>query len=127
MRKVVSIVALAALAACGQGNSTTDNKQAAAAPAVAAGPHSNAAPGTYTQVKADGSMVITHLEADGTYTDWVAGAMTESGKWAVKDNKTCFTPADGKERCSSDGPMGADGSFTVTPDEGTPYTVTKTA
>jgi hypothetical protein len=121
------MIALAALAACGQGQASADKTQAAAEPAAAAGPHSNAAPGTYTQVKADGSMVITHLEADGTYTDWVAGAMTETGKWAVKNNKTCFTPADGKERCGADGPIGADGSYTVTPDEGSPYTVTKTA
>ena len=126
MRKILPIVVLAALAACGQ-QASSDKDKAAAAPVAATGPHSNAAPGRYTQTKADGSMVITDLQADGTYSNWIAGAQTETGKWAIKNNKTCFTPDGGKERCSSDGPMGADGSYTVTPDEGTPYTMTKTA
>jgi hypothetical protein len=125
MNRILPIATLALLAACNQSAPGVDKAQAAAA--TPAGPHSNAAPGTYTEHRADHSMVITHLEADGTYTNWVAGAMTESGKWAVENNKTCFHPTKGEARCGSDGPMGADGSYTVTPDEGEPYTVTKTA
>ena len=54
-------------------------------------------------------MTTAFLKSDGTYTDWVAGAMTESGKWAVENNKTCFHPDKGEARCSTDGPVGADG------------------
>jgi hypothetical protein len=123
MKSVLPIVALAMLAACNQAAPGDDQAKAAAAPA---GPHSNAAPGTFTYTNAKGQMVTSFLSDDGTYTDWVAGAMTERGKWAVKDNKSCFTPENGKEQCNSDGPMGSDGSFTSTPDGGAPYTVTKT-
>jgi hypothetical protein len=123
MKRILPIVGLAMLAACNQAAPSDDAAQAAAAPA---GPHSNAAPGTFTYTDAKGQMVTSFLAEDGTYTDWVAGAMTERGKWAVKDNKSCFTPENGKEQCTSDSPMGADGTFTATPDEGAPYKVTKT-
>lgn len=124
MRNILPVLALAALAACNQGQSSGDQAQAAAAPA---GPHSNAAPGTFMRTNADGSHVTEFLRSDGTYTDWVAGAQTEAGKWAVKDNKTCFTPDKGNETCSSDSRIGTDGTFTETPDTGAPYTVEKTA
>lgn len=121
MKILLPIAALAVLAACNQ------SAPAAEAQAAPAAPHSNAAPGTYTEHRADHSMVITHLDADGSYTNWVAGAMVESGKWAVEDNKTCYHPAKGEPRCGADGPMGSDGTYTVKPDKGAPYTVTKTA
>jgi hypothetical protein len=123
MSKLLPIIALAMLAACNQAAPGVEKAQAAAAPA---GPHSNAAPGTYTHT-ANGHMTISHLESDGSYTDWVAGELKESGKWAIEDNKTCFTPDKGEKRCTSDGPMAADGTYTATPDQGQPYTVTKTA
>lgn len=123
MKTVLSIAAIAMLAACNQSAPGGDTAKAATAPAA---PHSNAAPGTFVMTGANGAMTTVFLKADGTYTDWVAGAMTESGKWAVKDNKTCFTPDKGTERCAADGPVGADGSYTETPDQGAPYTVRKT-
>ena len=123
MRTILPIVALAALAACGQAKSN-DDPQAAAAPAA---PHSNAEPGTFVRTNADGSIVTEVFKDDGTYNYWIAGALTESGKWAVKDNKTCFTPEGGKERCAADGPVGADGTFTETPEGGTAYQVEKSA
>jgi hypothetical protein len=122
MIKYLAIAGLAMLAACNQAAPGVDKAQAAAAPA---GPHSNAAPGTYTHM-AGGHMTIVHLEADGTYTNWVAGEMKEAGKWAVENNKTCYTPDKGDKRCTSDGPIGPDGTYTATPDQGEPYTVTKT-
>lgn len=124
MNRILPIAALALLAACNQSAPGADKAQAAtAAPAA---PHSNAGPGTFTHVNAAGTMVISHLENDGSYTDWVAGEMKEAGTWKIEDNKTCFHPTNGKARCSSDGPMAADGSYTTTPDEGAPYAVTKT-
>jgi hypothetical protein len=123
MIKYLPIVGLAMLAACNQAAPGVDKAQAASAPT---GPHSNAAPGTYTYT-GGGHMTIVHLESDGSYTDWVAGEMKESGKWAVENNKTCFHPDKGDARCMSDGPVGSDGTYIATPDAGDPYTVTKTA
>jgi hypothetical protein len=120
MKTIAALFALAALAACGQ--SQTDK-----AATASAAPHSNAVPGTFVRTNADGSLVTEFLKSDGTYTLRVGGELTESGKWAGKDNKTCFTPDKGKETCSTDSPVGADGTFTETPDGGTPYKVEKTA
>ena len=123
MKILIPIAALAMLAACGQAAPDSGTAQAAAAPA---GPHSNAGPGTFIMTSADGSMTTAFLKSDGTYTNWVAGEMKESGKWAIENDKTCFHPDKGEARCSSDGPIGPDGSYTATPDSGAPYTVRKT-
>jgi hypothetical protein len=119
------MLVLSALAGCGQ--SKADAPQAAAEPPAATGPHSNAAPGPYVRTAADGSTTTLQLQGDGTYSTWVAGAQTETGKWAVKNNESCFTPDQGKERCASDGPIQSDGRFRVTPDQGDAYTLQKTA
>jgi hypothetical protein len=124
MKTVLPIIGLVLLAGCNHAAPGADKAQAAAAPA---GPHSNAAPGTYTHTDAKGSMITTFMADDKTYTDWVAGAMTERGKWAVENDKTCFHPENGKEYCQSDGPVSKDGSYTVTPDAGAPYTLSKSA
>ena len=122
MKTFLPFIGLVLLGACNQAAPEPDKAQAAAAPT---GPHSNAAPGTYTHTDAKGSMITTFMAEDKTYTDWVAGGMTERGKWAVENNKTCFHPETGKVHCQSDGPAAKDGSYTVTPDEGAPYTLTK--
>lgn len=122
MKILLPIVALATLAACDQSVPADGEAKAATAPA---GPHSNAAPGTFVMTGSDGSMTTAFLKDDGTYTMWVAGAMTESGKWAIEDNKTCFHPEKGEARCTTDGPIGEDGSYTATPDHGAPYKVSK--
>jgi hypothetical protein len=123
MKILIPIAALAALTACGQSAAGTEKAKAVTA---SAGPHSNAAPGTFVMTGADGSMTTMFLKNDGTYTNWVAGEMRESGKWAIENNKTCFHPDKGEVRCGSDGPIGDDGSYTVTPDSGAPYQVRKT-
>ncbi|MGZ3259592.1 MAG: hypothetical protein ACXU6Q_10455, partial [Croceibacterium sp.] len=84
MKIFMPVVGLAMLAACNQAAPGVDKSKGTAAPA---GPHSNAAPGTFILTGADGSMTTAFLKSDGTYTDWVAGAMTESGKWAIENNK----------------------------------------
>jgi hypothetical protein len=126
MKTIVPLIALATLAACGQSQAAPD-ETAAAEPPAATAPHSNAAPGTYVRTAANGSMTTYQLQADGTYSTWVAGAQTETGKWAVKNDMSCFTPDGGKESCNSDGPMQKDGRFRVTPDQGDAFTVQKTA
>ncbi len=83
-------------------------------------------PGTYEATAADGTVTTAVLNADGTYTDLAAdGSVLEEGTWAVVDGKTCFTPTtEGAEAmCFVESAPAADGSFTVTPDEGDPLTV----
>ena len=126
MRKILPIAALATLAACGQ-SKADDTQQAAAEPPAATAPHSNAGPGTFVRTAADGTMTVLRLQPDGTSSTWVAGNETETGKWAVKNDHTCYVPDGGKERCTSDGPIQPDGRFRVTPAEGDPYTLQKTA
>lgn len=122
MKILLPIAGLAMLAACNQSAPSKGVAKSAAAPA---GPHSNAGPGTFILTGADGSMTTAFLKPDGTYTNWVAGGMTESGKWAIEDNKTCYHPDKGEARCATDGPIGPDGIYTETPDKGAPYTVHK--
>ena len=126
MKILLPIAALGLLAACGQSAPKQGEAKAADAAAAPAGPHSNAAPGTFVMTGADGTMTTVFLKDDGTYTNWVAGEMKEAGKWAIEDNKTCFHPDKGEARCGSDGPVGEDGSYTVTPDAGEPYEMRKT-
>lgn len=83
-------------------------------------------PGTYTATAADGSVMTTVINADGTYTDTDAeGTLVAEGSWAVVDGKTCFTPTtEGvTAMCFSESEPAEDGSFTATPDEGDPVTV----
>ena len=129
MKKLVLIAAVAALSACNQNKAEpapAASEAAAPTPAASALPAAADMAGTY-EFDYKGKATTSVMKADGTYEDSQDGKVTETGKWTVKDNKSCFTPEKGKEQCTSDGPMGSDGTFTVTPDEGAPYTVTKTA
>ncbi len=85
--------------------------------------------GSYDVTQADGSRMISVLNANGSYTDSVTGAVVESGTWENKDGgSTCFTPAEGssgKPTCFTFGTTGADGSFTATPDSGDPIKIKK--
>lgn len=94
----------------------------AAAPTVANG----SAPGTYEATAADGTVMTTVINADGTYSDTDAdGKLVAEGTWAVTDGKTCFTPTtEGVEAmCFTETAPAEDGSFTATPDKGEPVTV----
>ena len=87
-------------------------------------------PGTYEATTADGIMNTSVLNADGTYTDTAAdGTVQAEGTWAVTEGKTCFSPTtEGAEgRCFTESDVAEDGSFTATPDEGEPVTVTPVA
>jgi hypothetical protein len=127
MKRTLAVLAIGMLAACGS-NETAEAPAEDTAVAETADTGSNAAPGTYEVTMADGSMMTATLAEDGTYTDTVDGEVTETGVWAIVGEKTCFTPAEGSEgtpMCYSDSPMGEDGTFTATPDEGDPITVRK--
>ena len=127
MKRLALLMATAALAACGQ--SQTDEAPAAEASTAAAPiPTSNASPGTYEVTAADGTKTTSVLNDDHTYVDKQGGQETEAGSWTIVGGKTCFTPSEGANavaRCYTDGPIGADGTFTATPDQGDPIKVKK--
>ena len=133
MKKLILIAAITALSAC---NNTADDtatdttamatETAMATPDAAATPMTMAdAAGTYDVKAADGSMMTTTINADGTYVDMKDGKETEKGMMAMKDGKTCFTPTGGSETCYTDGPRAADGSWVSTAADGTKVTVMK--
>ena len=87
--------------------------------------------GSYDVTQADGSRMISVLNANGSYIDTVTGAVVENGTWENKEGgSTCFTPAEGssgKPICFTFGTAGADGGFTATPDSGDPIKIKKIA
>jgi hypothetical protein len=125
--------AVLALAGC---QPSADNANEAANDVAAEMPEANASmmitangttPGTFEVTAKDGTKTQTILREDGTYSDMDAsGAETTKGTWNVADGKTCFDP-DGDEgpTCYTETAVGADGSFTATPDKGDPVTVKK--
>lgn len=83
-------------------------------------------PGTFEVTSADGSVAISVVNGDATYTLSTADAtLLAEGTWAVTDGNTCFSPTtEGVEAiCFTDTAPAADGSFTGTPDMGEPVTV----
>lgn len=121
MKRLAIMIAATALAAC-------SNKAAPESPAAEAATAEISA-GTYDVTQADGTRMFAVLNANGTYTDSVDGAVVESGTWERKDDgSTCFTPAEGssaKPSCYTGGALAADGSFTATPDSGEPVKAKK--
>jgi hypothetical protein len=128
MLKLALILGTLALTACS--SEPAEEEAPAEEPVVeepAAMTAANGSPaGAYSATGADGTVTISTLNADGTYTDTdEAGTVLAEGTWAVTDGKTCFTPTtEGVEpMCYTETAPGADGSFTATPDEGEPLTV----
>jgi hypothetical protein len=77
--------------------------------------------GVYAATAADGTVTLSELRADYTYTDTDAdGAVIEEGTWRVSGSKTCFEPTtEGRTpMCFIEGARSEDGSFGATPDEG---------
>ncbi len=130
MKRLVFVAALAgALAACGNPAEESDEPVVAETTQAAAAAESSA--GTYDVTMADGTKMTSVLNPDGTYQDTdAAGAVTESGTWADRDGKTCFTPANGEhpELCFTLSEPQADGTRIATPSDGSePLTVRKMA
>lgn len=127
MRSIVLVLSVAALAACSsqpaEEQATEETPVASPAPAsTSAGVVANGSPaGAYEVTNADGTVMTTNINADGTYSDVDAdGNVTEEGTYAVVDGKTCFSPTtEGAEAmCYTETQPAADGSFTATPDTG---------
>ncbi len=115
MKKFVIVASIALLAACGSkpeaAADAAASDVAAATPATVYTP----APGTYDVTPPGGTTSTNTLMADGAFVRRDAkGAVTDNGKWAVRDGKTCFMPETGPEECYTDSKPAADGSFTAT-------------
>lgn len=122
MKKWIALIGVASLAACQQAEAPAEEEAVTeqAAPTVANGSPT----GAYESTREDGSVVTTQINDDGTYSDTAAdGTVLAEGTWAVVDGKTCFTPTGEDAVCYTESAPAEDGSFTVTPDGGEPFTV----
>jgi hypothetical protein len=134
MKVINALAGLALLAACGERQEAAAPEDAAteAMPVevqTAAGEATTAAmqsvpAGKYDVTMPDGSKMVTEVRADGSYQDWQGDKVVEKGTVAMKGGKTCFDPEGAAaETCFTDGPTGADGSWTATSDKGEKVTV----
>lgn len=118
-----------ALVACGQEAAVEEEVvETETAEVMATANGSPTGPTTVTSMDGE-PMGTTNLNADGTYQDFTAdGTLSAEGTWAIVDGKTCFTPTtEGvTAMCWTESEPAEDGSFTATPDEGDPVTVTPT-
>jgi hypothetical protein len=130
MRMLALCLATLALAACDQGETSTEPLATAAADEPEPQPTSLASPGTYSVTEIDGTKVTSVFAADHTYSNTVHGLKTEAGSWSIVGGRTCLTPSEGADavaRCYTDSAPGRDGTFTATPDVGDPITIKKIA
>lgn len=129
MRKLLLCAAPLALAACGSEPAPEPAPAETVSAEPAAPASANGSPtGTYAATAADGTVTLTTLNDDWTYTDTTQdGDVLAEGTWAVTDGKTCFTPTgEGSETtCYTETEPQFDGSFTATPDGGEPVMVAK--
>ena len=122
MRIVLTLAAVAALAACSEPapESAPADTAEAPAPMVAEG----VMPGTYAVTDADGGAATTTINADGTYVDIDAEGTETRGTYVRRDGQDCFDPeGDEAEMCWTVTTPDADGTFTATSADGTTVTV----
>ena len=130
MRKIALLAAPLVLAACGSEPAEEEviQEDVVVEEPAPAGVTANGSPaGTYSSMGDDGNLVVHTLNEDGTYMDASEdGTVLEEGSFAVVDGQICFTSsAEGAEQaCYTESERAPDGSFTVTPLDGEPFTVT---
>ncbi len=124
MNKLILLVGVAALASCSGKEPAADETAAAGAAAsettaTASAPAPAITPGSYDVTYPDGTKGVDTLMADGSYVSRdSADKVTDKGKWAVKDGKTCFAAEGKAEECFAVSAPAADGSFTGTGADG---------
>lgn len=129
MKKIVSLVAIAGLAACSQAEEADDTDTMADATAVteqeAATEAEAMAPGDYVSVYPDGTEVAFTTNADGTWTASSSDGRTAAGRIEQRDGKNCFVsdPPSEDDSCWTPRVMNEDGSWTSTNDAGVTVTV----
>lgn len=116
MKRLFTCIAATGLAACSQ---APEESEAVPSPEVAG---FEAVPGTYGVGDETTIYVKTRLAEDGTYVDMDDSGPVDGGTWRVDGAKMCFDPEgdgeDRQERCWTNGPLDADGSFLSTRDDG---------
>lgn len=120
MRIAYSIVALAALAGCEQAAPSADGNDAdiagkATAPIMQ--------PGLYQVGDETTDYGTTRLNEDGTYVDYgESDKIVGGGTWRTTGDLLCFDPEgeaeEEQENCWTNEPVGDDGSFRTTRDDG---------
>ena len=130
MKKLIILAATVSLAACGGNADEAETPMAdetVADTAVTDTATASQMAGTYESTADDGTVTIQQVNADGTYVDTVNGTETERGTWRQQGDQLCYDPqGDAGETCYTGGDPAADGSFTVTGDDGATMTVRKT-
>ncbi len=126
MKNLVWVAALGlALGACDDAAEESDNPAPAETEVVAS---EETMAGTY-EFELAGTPTTAVLLPDGTYSDTQRGKVLEAGTWEEQaDGTVCFDPTgdDTKVTCFEIGETREDGSFIVTPDDGSePLTLTK--
>jgi hypothetical protein len=132
MKRTILVVALAALGACNQ--SATEADQTAPEPTAEATVNpaeagfEAVAPGNYDIVRTDGTIDKLTVHPDLTWSMVPAKGEPSGGTIFAQGGKNCFV-TEGVEghRCFSGTPPAADGSMTVTGDDGEVATVRPSA
>ena len=95
MKKIMLLVAIAAVSACSKPEPAAE---AEATPVAVASAEANIAAdgkssvGKYKITLANGNVVTEEVKADGTYADMVDGKVIETGKWVQKSpSQYCYT------------------------------------
>lgn len=108
MKKIMLLVAIAAVSACSKPEPAAE---AEATPVAVASAEANIAAdgnssvGKYKITLADGKIVTEEVKADGTYADMVDGKVIETGKWVQKSpSQYCYTKdkPDAVEECNAE-------------------------
>ncbi|WP_305096173.1 hypothetical protein [Croceibacterium aestuarii] len=130
MNRSIVLAGLAALAACSRSQPAPEPTESPAAIAPLMRSANGSPPGVYEVTAPDGAVTTTTLRGDGTYADTDAeGNVVAEGTWTVGGGKTCYTPTtEGlAAKCYTEGPAGADGTFSETSGSGEVLTVRPTA
>jgi len=122
MKKIMTLAACAALAACSQAEAPAEEEAVVEAPV-----EEESMAGAFEATAEDGSTSTTVLDADGNYTETAADGTVSSGTVAMVNGQTCFNSSEegAAPDCWTDGEAAEDGSWVATNDDGVSVTVRK--